>query len=75
MRRVIYAVPYTSIIEQNAEVFRKVVGANNVLEHHGNFDFDNAGEDGGLLRLATENWDAPVVVTKMCIRDRVSGGL
>ena len=63
MRRVIYAVPYTSIIEQNAEVFRKVVGANNVLEHHGNFDFDNAGEDGGLLRLATENWDAPVVVT------------
>ncbi len=38
MRRVIYAVPYTSIIEQNAEVFRKVVGANNVLEHHGNFD-------------------------------------
>lgn len=63
MRRVIYAVPYTSIIEQNAEVFREVVGANNVLEHHGNFDFDNMGEDGGLLRLATENWDAPVVVT------------
>lgn len=63
MRRIIYAVPFTSIIEQNAEVFREVVGANNVLEHHGNFDFDNAGEDGGMLRLATENWDAPVVVT------------
>ena len=63
MRRVIYAVPFTSIIEQNAEVFREVVGANNVLEHHGNFDFDNAGEDGGMLRLATENWDAPIVVT------------
>ncbi|MRX83593.1 CRISPR-associated helicase Cas3' [Eggerthella guodeyinii] len=63
MRRVVYAIPYTSIIEQNAAVFREVVGASNVLEHHGNFDFDNAGEDGGLLRLATENWDAPVVVT------------
>lgn len=63
MRRVIYGVPYTSIIEQNAAVFRKELGERNVLEHHANFDFDNAGEDGNLLRLAAENWDAPVVVT------------
>lgn len=63
MRRVIYAVPYTSIIEQNAAVFREVLGERNVLEHHANFDFDDAGEDGDALRLATENWDAPVVVT------------
>lgn len=63
MRRVIYAVPYTSIIEQNAAVFREVLGERNVLEHHANFDFDDAGEDGDVLRLATENWDAPVVVT------------
>lgn len=66
MRRVIYAVPYTSIIGQNAEVFRQVLGEANVLEHHANFDFDNASTDDGLnqrLRLAAENWDAPVVVT------------
>ena len=63
MRRVIYAVPYTSIIEQNAAVFREVLGARNVLEHHANFDFDDAGEEGDALRLASENWDAPVVVT------------
>lgn len=66
MRRVIYAVPYTSIIGQNAEVFRQVLGEANVLEHHANFDFDNASDDDGLnqrLRLAAENWDAPVVVT------------
>lgn len=63
MKRIIYAVPYTSIIEQNAEVFREVLGECNVLEHHGNFDFDSQGEDGGLLRLAAENWDVPVVVT------------
>ena len=63
MRRVIYAVPYTSIIEQNAAVFRKELGERNVLEHHANFDFDNAGDDGGSLRLAAENWDAPIVVT------------
>lgn len=63
MRRVIYAVPYTSIIEQNAAVFREVLGERNVLEHHANFDFDDVGEDGNALRLAAENWDAPIVVT------------
>lgn len=57
LRRVIYVVPYTSIIEQNAEVFRRIVGAENVLEHHANVEFD--GEDQAL-RLATENWDAPM---------------
>lgn len=60
LRRVIYVVPYTSIIEQNAEVFRRIVGAENVLEHHANVEFD--GEDQ-VLRLATENWDAPIIVT------------
>lgn len=70
LRRVIYAVPYTSIIEQNAGVFREILGKENVLEHHANFDFDFDSEGGGSedglgerLRLAAENWDAPVVVT------------
>lgn len=63
MERVIYAVPYTSIIEQNAEVFRRALGAENVLECHSNFSFDDQGELGERLRLASENWDAPIVVT------------
>lgn len=63
MRRVVYGVPYTSIIEQNAQVFRELLGERAVLEHHANFDFDDRGEEGEVLRLATENWDAPVVVT------------
>ena len=67
MRRVVYAVPYTSIIEQNAEVYRRVLGDANVLEHHGNYDFDDPGDLGSdlqnRLRLASENWDAPVIVT------------
>ena len=66
MQRVIYAVPYTSIISQNAKVFRNVLGEANVLEHHANFDFDNASDNDGFnqqLRLASENWDAPVIVT------------
>lgn len=58
--RVIYVVPYTSIIEQNAQVFRKVFGEDMVLEHYGNVDWDN-GKTG--MRLLAENWDAPIIVT------------
>ena len=64
MRRVIYVIPYTSVIEQTAKVFREMLGEENVLEHHGGVSFDKA--DGGLaerLRLSAENWDAPVIVT------------
>lgn len=64
-RRIIVAEPYTSIIEQNADVYREVFGQENVLEHHANFDFDAMGDDGvgNRLRLAAENWEAPIIVT------------
>ncbi len=65
-RRVIYVIPYTSIIEQNARVFRKAVGDEAVLEHHANFDPDREVEDGRgaeKIRLATDNWNRPLVVT------------
>lgn len=61
MKRVIYVVPYTSIIEQNAQVFRRILGDEPVLEHHANIELPD--DDESPLRLATENWDAPVVVT------------
>ncbi|GAB4575786.1 MAG: hypothetical protein Kow0077_28990 [Anaerolineae bacterium] len=74
MKRVIYVLPFTSIIEQNADVFRQalgVLGAENVLEHHSNYDWEKnrtAGDDEtnqiqAKLRLAAENWDIPIVVT------------
>ena len=58
--RVIYVIPYTSIIEQNAKVFRDVFGDEIVLEHHGNVDYE-AGEP--RMRFLAENWDAPIIVT------------
>jgi len=60
LRRVIYVIPYTSIIEQNAEVFREKVGAENVLEHHSGFEIDS---EDFKARWASENWDIPIIVT------------
>jgi CRISPR-associated helicase Cas3/CRISPR-associated endonuclease Cas3-HD len=68
--RVIYVIPYTSIIEQNAQVFREALEENDnvVLEHHSNFEYpEDSFEDWDkhekAHRLAAENWDMPVVVT------------
>lgn len=68
MRRVIYVIPFTSIIEQNAAEFRKAfgeLGEQAVLEHHSTFDDGKLQNEAtkDKLRLASENWDAPVVVT------------
>ena len=59
-RRIVYVIPYTSIIEQTADILRKNFGAENVLEHHSNFDPE---KETLRSRLAAENWDAPIVVT------------
>jgi len=57
--RIIYAIPYTSIIEQTANIFRDVFG-DSVIEHHSSLDPD---KEDHKSRLASENWDAPIVVT------------
>lgn len=58
-RRVIYVIPYTSIIEQTAGIFRGIFG-DDVIEHHSNLDPE---KETAKSRLATENWDAPIIVT------------
>ena len=68
LRRVIYVIPYTSIIEQTAKTFRDILGEEAVLEHHSNVLYDTeeaaeAGPENLPLAQATENWDMPVVVT------------
>lgn len=60
-RRIIYVIPYTSIIEQTADQFREIFGEA-VVEHHSNVAFQGSKESA-KLRLAAENWDAPLIVT------------
>jgi CRISPR-associated endonuclease/helicase Cas3 len=70
-RRIIYAIPFTAIIEQTARQFREILGDDVVLEHHSAIEPDSgangrADSDFGQkdkLRLAMEDWAAPLVVT------------
>ncbi len=59
-RRIIFGIPFTSIIEQTAAVYRAALGDEAVLEHHSSLD---PATENARNRLASENWDAPVVVT------------
>ena len=58
--RIIFAIPYTSIVTQTAQTYRSVFGDENVIEHHSNIDDDLNSQK---QKLATENWDAPIIVT------------
>jgi CRISPR-associated endonuclease/helicase Cas3 len=62
LHRVIVAIPYTSIVEQTADVLAGVFGRDAVVEHHSQADDDGRGETA-RSRLACENWDAPLIVT------------
>ncbi len=59
-KRIIIAIPYTSIIEQTAAIYRGIFGDDAVLEHHSNLD---SKRETLTSKLATENWDAPIIVT------------
>lgn len=66
-RRVIYVIPFTSIIEQNAKVFKDTFEeyADAVIEHHSAFDSSNLPNKNAkdTLKQAMESWDAPIIVT------------
>src|SRR5260370_11505609 len=71
MDRIIYAIPFTSIIDQTASIFRGGLGDDAILEHHSSIEQETAKKEDKFrdsapdakLRLAMENWQAPVVVT------------
>nr|WP_311466573.1 CRISPR-associated helicase Cas3' [uncultured Porphyromonas sp.] len=67
-QRIIYVIPYTSIITQTAGIFREIFGEANVLEHHSDISFSGGettqeAERYERTRLLAENWDAPIIVT------------
>ena len=62
-KRIIIAIPYTSIIEQNAEEYKTIFDAENVIEHHSALDPDDEKTEDAKSRLACDNWDAPIIVT------------
>ena len=63
--RIIYAIPFTSVVDQTASVFREMLGDDIVLEHHSSIDEERFRERSGAskLKLAMEDWAVPVVVT------------
>lgn len=63
-KRVIVALPFLSIMDQNASVYKKVFGAENVLEHHSQADWAvHETLANEKKKLAAENWDLPIIVT------------
>ena len=68
LKRVVYVIPYTSIIEQTASTFRQILGPAHVLEHHSGVSFDLKADEASTSQTerftrASETWDMPVVVT------------
>jgi len=67
-KRIIYVIPYTSIIEQTANKFEKMFGdVLPVLQHHSNYSYDGTTEEekktAEKLKRTCENWDAPLIIT------------
>lgn len=65
-KRIILSIPYTSIITQTALILKNIFGEDNVLEHHSNLQLDEDDTENNMMwrkKLATENWDFPIIVT------------
>ncbi len=69
-KRIIYVIPYVSIIEQTADVFKSLLGDDAVLESHSHVEYDDGDPTdekkralAEVRKLSAENWDAPIIIT------------
>ncbi len=74
-KRIIYVIPYCSIIDQTVAIFKDILGENNVLAHYSEAQYSDLDDSinhqdnpekkcrADSMRLAAENWDKPVIVT------------
>ena len=62
-KRIIYVIPYCSVIDQTVEVFKTILGEKNVLAHYSDITPDDDEAKENMRRLACENWDVPLIVT------------
>ena len=64
-KRIIYVIPYTSIIEQTAEIFEKLFEEYaDIVQHHSNYCYETDDDStAGKLKRSIENWDAPIIIT------------
>ena len=65
-QKVFYIIPYTSIIDQTAQIFKEILGEENILEHHCNVQFEESASDALSEHEALiQSWDKPIVLTTM----------
>ena len=69
LKRIVYVIPYLSIIDQTAQELRNILGERSedwILEHHSNVVIHDADEsENDARRMLTERWDKPIILTTM----------
>jgi CRISPR-associated endonuclease/helicase Cas3 len=63
LRRVIYVIPYCSILEQTQQVFERIFGKDTVIAHYSGAEFERKESDADMLAFSAENWEAPIILT------------
>lgn len=63
LKRIIYVIPYCSILEQTQTVFEGIFGKNVITAHYSGADFDRPESNADTRAFSTENWEAPIILT------------
>ena len=63
MKRIIYVIPYCSILEQTQDVFEEIFGKDNITAHYSGADFSSRDGQEEIRTFSAENWEAPIILT------------